>query len=136
VTELFVSDLHLDANYVAANERFLAFLEHEARDARVLYILGDLFEAWIGDDDPDPTKRVICEGLRQLTDRGVGCFVLHGNRDFLLGEGFEARTGCRMLPDPVIATFGSEPVLLTHGDALCIDDHPYLELRTTVRSSW
>ena len=137
MAELFVSDLHLDGLSVAANERFLAFLAHEALHARVLYILGDLFEAWIGDDDPDPTKARICAGLRQLTDRGIGCFVLHGNRDFLLGEQFAARTGCRLLPDPVIATFDSEPVLLTHGDALCVDDHPYQELRTTVRQpSW
>ena len=135
MSELFVSDLHLDAQSTAANERFLAFLAHEAARARVLYILGDLFEAWIGDDDPDPAKGAICDGLRRLTDRGVACFVLHGNRDFLLGTGFAARTGCRMLPDPVIATFDAEPVLLTHGDALCVDDHPYQELRTTVRQA-
>ncbi len=137
MTELFVSDLHLDAYSVAANERFLAFLAQEAAAARVLYILGDLFESWIGDDDPDPTKGHICEGLRRVTDRGVACFVLHGNRDFLLGEQFAARTGCRLLPDPVVATFDEEAVLLTHGDALCVDDHPYQELRTTVRDpSW
>ena len=134
MAELFVSDLHLDAQSAAANERFLTFLTQEAAQARVLYILGDLFEAWIGDDDPDPVKGHICDGLRQLTDRGVPCFVLHGNRDFLLGERFAARTGCRLLPDPVIATFDEERVLLTHGDALCVDDHPYQELRTTVRA--
>jgi UDP-2,3-diacylglucosamine hydrolase len=134
VAELFVSDLHLDAQSPAANERFLAFLKEEAAQARVLYILGDLFEAWIGDDDPDPAKERICAGLKQLTGRGVPCFVLHGNRDFLLGAEFAARTGCRLLPDPVIATFDEEPVLLTHGDALCVDDHPYQELRTTVRA--
>ena len=135
MSELFVSDLHLDAQSTAANERFLAFLAHEALQARVLYILGDLFEAWIGDDDPDQVKGRICDGIRQLTDRGVACFALHGNRDFLLGEGFASRTGCRLLPDPVIATFDDEPVLLTHGDALCVDDHPYQELRTTVRAT-
>jgi UDP-2,3-diacylglucosamine hydrolase len=133
LAELFVSDLHLDAQSPAANERFLTFLRQEAAQARVLYILGDLFEAWIGDDDPDPAKGRISEGLRQLTERGVLCFVLHGNRDFLLGEQFAARTGCRLLPDPVIASFDEESVLLTHGDALCVDDHPYQELRTTVR---
>lgn len=134
MAELFVSDLHLDAQSTAANERFLQFLQQEAADSRVLYILGDLFEAWIGDDDPDPLKARICEGIRALTDRGVGCFLLHGNRDFLLGPRFAARTGCRILPDPVIATFDTESVLLTHGDALCVDDHPYQELRTTVRA--
>jgi UDP-2,3-diacylglucosamine hydrolase len=135
VSELFVSDLHLDAQSGAANERFLTFLAQEATQARVLYILGDLFEAWIGDDDPDPVKADICDGLRRLTDRGVACFALHGNRDFLLGQQFAARTGCRLLPDPVIATFDGQPVLLTHGDALCVDDHPYQELRTTVRAA-
>jgi UDP-2,3-diacylglucosamine hydrolase len=135
LAELFVSDLHLDRHSPAANARFLTFLREEAAQARVLYILGDLFEAWIGDDDPDPAKGRICEGLRQLTDRGVLCFVLHGNRDFLLGAGFAARTGCRLLPDPVIATFAEESVLLTHGDALCVDDHPYQELRSTVRAA-
>jgi UDP-2,3-diacylglucosamine hydrolase len=133
VDELFVSDLHLDAQSTVANERFLTFLRDQAARARVLYILGDLFEAWIGDDDPDPVKGQICAGLRRLTQGGVPCFVMHGNRDFLLGEQFAARTGCHLLPDPVIATFDDEPVLLTHGDALCVDDHPYQELRTTVR---
>jgi UDP-2,3-diacylglucosamine hydrolase len=133
LAELFVSDLHLDGQSPAANARFLAFLAQEAAQARVLYILGDLFEAWIGDDDPDPAKSRICEGLRQLTDRGVLCFLMHGNRDFLLNKQFAAGTGCRLLPDPVIATFDNESVLLTHGDALCVDDHPYQELRTTVR---
>jgi UDP-2,3-diacylglucosamine hydrolase len=133
LAELFVSDLHLDRHSPAANARFLTFLKQEAAQARVLYILGDLFEAWIGDDDPDPAKVHICDGLRALTDRGVLCFVLHGNRDFLLGAGFAARTGCRLLPDPVIASFDEESVLLTHGDALCVDDHPYQELRSTVR---
>ena len=134
MVELFVSDLHLDAQSPAANERFVRFLREEAAQARVLYILGDLFEAWIGDDDPDPVKGRICEALRQLTDQGVLCFVLHGNRDFLLGDQFAARTGSRVLPDPVIASFDAESVLLTHGDALCVDDHPYQELRTTVRA--
>ncbi len=137
MNELFVSDLHLDAQSRVANERFLSFLRAQAAQARVLYILGDLFEAWIGDDDPDPIKGQICDGLRRLTQGGVPCFVMHGNRDFLLGEQFAARTGCHLLPDPVLATFDEEPVLLTHGDALCVDDHPYQELRTTVRqSSW
>ena len=131
--QLFVSDLHLDARWPEANAQFLDFLRTQAPQARVLYILGDLFEAWIGDDDPDPAHGVIMDGLRTLTDGGVPCFVLHGNRDFLLGPGFCARTGAQLLPDPVLAELDGEPVLLTHGDALCVDDHPYQELRTTVR---
>ena len=133
MARLFVSDLHLDAQAPQATEQFLEFLGTHAAQAQVLYILGDLFEAWIGDDDPDAEKQRVCAGLRALTGRDVACFVMHGNRDFLLGQGFCERTGCVLLPDPVIVELDAERVLLTHGDALCIDDHPYQELRSTVR---
>jgi UDP-2,3-diacylglucosamine hydrolase len=134
MSRLFVSDVHLDSSTPDANEQFLNFLGTHAADAEALYILGDLFEAWVGDDDPDPTKARICEGLRELTSSGVGCFVLHGNRDFLIGRDFCRKTGRRMLADPVIADLDGERVLLTHGDALCTDDHSYQELRSTVRT--
>lgn len=134
MSRLFVSDLHLDASAPAAVEQFLAFLRTHASGAEALYILGDLFEAWVGDDESETNKRVICEALRTLTSSGVACFVLHGNRDFLLGRGFCESTGCRLLPDPVIAEFDGERVLLTHGDALCTDDHSYQELRSIVRT--
>jgi UDP-2,3-diacylglucosamine hydrolase len=133
MARLFVSDVHLDAEAPQATEQFLAFLGTEAARAEALYILGDLFEAWVGDDDRDPEKERVCAGLRSLTAQGVACFVLHGNRDFLLGAGFSARSGCRLLADPVVAEFDGERVLLTHGDALCTDDHAYQELRTLVR---
>jgi UDP-2,3-diacylglucosamine hydrolase len=131
--QLFVSDLHLDALTPAANQQFLEFLHGQGRAAHALYILGDLFEAWIGDDDPDPAAAQICAALRSLTATGVACFALHGNRDFLLGDAFSRRTGVQLLPDPVVADFGDERVLLTHGDALCIDDRAYQELRSMVR---
>ena len=134
MSRLFVSDVHLDASTPDANEQFLNFLRTHAAEAEALYILGDLFEAWVGDDDPDPTKARICEGLRELTTSGVGCFVLHGNRDFLIGRDFCRKTGSRLLADPVIADLDGERVLLTHGDALCTDDHSYQELRSTVRT--
>ncbi len=133
MTRLFVSDVHLDAGAPEATEQFLAFLATEGARAQSLYILGDLFEAWVGDDDADPEKERVCGALRALSARGVACFALHGNRDFLLGAGFSARSGCRLLPDPVVAQFDAERVLLTHGDALCTDDHSYQELRTVVR---
>ncbi len=133
MARLFVSDVHLDASAPEATAQFLDFLAREAVSAEALYILGDLFEAWVGDDESDPDKLRVCAGLRALTDRGVPCFALHGNRDFLLGPGFAQRSGCRLLPDPVVTRLGSEDVLLTHGDALCTDDHAYQELRTTVR---
>jgi UDP-2,3-diacylglucosamine hydrolase len=135
VAQLFVSDLHLDAATPEAIEQFLAFLAQHAVRAEALYILGDLFEIWIGDDDPQPQKARVCAAIGALTSRGVPCFVLHGNRDFLLARGFCERTGSVLLPDPVVVELAGERVLLTHGDALCTDDHAYQELRSTVRDA-
>jgi len=135
MTRLFVSDVHLDAGAPEALDQFLDFMQTCAADVEALYILGDLFETWVGDDDPDPAKARVCEGLRALTGKGVGCFVLHGNRDFLLGRDFCRKTGSRLLADPVVADFEGERVLLTHSDALCTDDHSYQELRSTVRTA-
>jgi UDP-2,3-diacylglucosamine hydrolase len=134
MSRLFVSDVHLDAEAPEAVEQFLDFLRARAADAEALYILGDLFEAWVGDDDPDPCKAHVCEGLRALTTGGTGCFVLHGNRDFLIGRDFCRNTGCRLLADPVVVELDGERVLLTHGDALCTDDHSYQDLRSIVRT--
>ncbi len=131
MARLFVSDVHLDTQAPQATEQFLAFLRAQAARAQALYILGDLFEAWVGDDDRDPQKEQVTAALSGLRDAGVPCFVLHGNRDFLLGREFCARSGCILLDDPVVAQFDGEPVLLTHGDALCTDDHAYQELRST-----
>jgi UDP-2,3-diacylglucosamine hydrolase len=134
MARLFVSDVHLDAGTPLATEQFLGFLATHAAAAEALYILGDLFEAWVGDDDQDEQKQRVCAALQSLDRRGIACFALHGNRDFLLGAGFTARSGCRLLTDPVVAEFDGERVLLTHGDALCTDDHPYQELRSLVRT--
>jgi UDP-2,3-diacylglucosamine hydrolase len=135
VSRLFVSDLHLDASAPAAVEQFVDFLRTYAAHAEALYILGDLFEIWVGDDETDEHKQVVARALRELTASGVACFLIHGNRDFLLGRGFCDNTGCLLLPDPVIAEFDGERVLLTHGDALCTDDHSYQELRSIVRTA-
>jgi UDP-2,3-diacylglucosamine hydrolase len=135
VTTLFISDLHLDASRPDITTQFLRFLGTEARAADALYILGDLFESWIGDDAPDAGQEAAIDGLRSLTQGGVPCFVMHGNRDFLLGEGFFQRSGARLLADPVLATLYGETVLLMHGDALCTDDHAYQRLRATVRDA-
>ena len=133
MTTLFISDLHLDPARPEITAQFLEFLAGEATTAEALYILGDLFEVWIGDDDPEPEKRRVVAGLRRLTDSGVPCFVMHGNRDFLLGPGFAADTGCRVLDDPTIVHLHGSRILTTHGDALCTDDVSYQRLRTTVR---
>jgi UDP-2,3-diacylglucosamine hydrolase len=132
---LFVSDVHLDAAAPEAQRQFLDFLRTQVASpvaARALYILGDLFESWIGDDDAGEDSAVLA-ALRQVTRSGVACFLMHGNRDFLLGEDFCRQTGCQLLPDPVVAEFDGERVLLTHGDAFCTDDHAYQELRSIVR---
>jgi UDP-2,3-diacylglucosamine hydrolase len=134
MSRLFVSDVHLDATAPEAVEQFLAFLRTHAAGAEALYILGDLFETWVGDDDPDPAKARVRAGIRELTTSGVGCFILHGNRDFLIGRDFCRATGSKLLADPVVADMEGERVLLTHGDALCTDDHPYQELRSIVRT--
>ena len=133
MTRLFVSDVHLGADSAPAIGQFLEFLAVEAARAEALYILGDLFESWVGDDDRSDAAQRVCAALKGLTAGGVPCFALHGNRDFLLGSGFCERTGCRLLTDPVVAELDGERVLLTHGDALCTDDHAYQELRSIVR---
>lgn len=129
---LFVSDLHLDGEAPRAVAQFIGFLRGEARNARALYILGDLFETWIGDDDDEPARNAICEALRAYTAL-TPCYVQHGNRDFLLGSGFERRSGCRLLPDPVRVQLGARTVLLSHGDLLCTQDVGYQRFRQFTR---
>ena len=130
---LLISDLHLDAAHPAIAGQFLAFLEREAPGSDALYILGDLFEAWLGDDDPDPAARAVIAALRRLVDGGVPCFVMHGNRDFLIGERFCRETGATLLDDGTIAERHGCRVMLMHGDALCTDDVSYQRLRRIVR---
>ena len=131
---LFISDLHLDASRPQITAQFLEFLEGEARSASALYILGDLFEIWIGDDDPDPDKRRVTAALRELTDAGVPCRFIHGNRDFLNGAPFAAATGVELLHDGTVVEVEGHRVLLMHGDVLCTDDHSYQRLRRIVRN--
>ena len=133
---LFISDLHLIQDRPAANERFFEFLEKQARGAAALYILGDFFEYWIGDDDlADPFNAVIAGLLRDLTRSGTPLYLMHGNRDFLLGERFCAATGGQLLEDPSVIDFGKEKLLLMHGDTLCTDDLDYQNWRRTARSA-
>jgi UDP-2,3-diacylglucosamine hydrolase len=133
-TVLFVSDLHLDSARPAITELFLTFLRGEARSAAALYILGDLFEAWIGDDDPDPHHARVMDAMRELADSGVPGFFMHGNRDFLVGPAFAERTGFSLLDDPALIELDGEPTLLMHGDTLCTDDHEYQAFRQQVRN--
>ena len=133
---LFVSDLHLIQDRPEANERFFGFLEGAARGADALYILGDFFEYWIGDDDlADPFNAVVAASLRDLTRAGTALHLMHGNRDFLLGERFCKATGGDLLEDPCAITLAGESVLLMHGDTLCTDDHDYQSWRAIARSA-
>jgi UDP-2,3-diacylglucosamine hydrolase len=134
VKTLFISDLHLDAATPEIARQFHGFLESEAPSAEGLYILGDLFEAWLGDDDPDPAARATVRALRALVESGVPVFVMHGNRDFLIGERFCRETGVTLLADGTVVELYGERVLLMHGDALCIDDVSYQRLRRIVRN--
>lgn len=134
MTALFISDLHLHADRPSGIRQFLRFLQTDATEASALYILGDLFEAWIGDDDTDPPHAAIIAALAALSSAGVPCYFMHGNRDFLVGNRFAAETGCRLLEEWHVATIEGQRVLLTHGDLLCTDDTPYLALRATVRN--
>lgn len=129
---LFISDLHLSPDRPALTALFLDFLARRAPGAAGLYILGDLFDAWIGDDD-DPLPEVRA-ALRALTAGGTACAIMRGNRDFLLGRRFARTTGCALLSDSHRLRLAGEPVLLMHGDLLCTDDLPYQRFRRRVRN--
>ena len=132
---LFISDLHLTEERPAANERFIDFLEGKARTSEALYILGDFFEYWIGDDDlEDPFNAVMAGLLRQLSAGGVRLYLMHGNRDFLLGARFCEATGAQLLADPSVHEIEGVRTLLVHGDTLCTDDLDYQNWRRIARS--
>jgi UDP-2,3-diacylglucosamine hydrolase len=133
LTTLFLSDLHLDPERPAITTLFLDFLQREARYAEALYILGDLFEAWVGDDDDSDLASQVGSALRAIRDAGVPIGFIRGNRDFLLGQDYADRAGLTLLPDPCVVMLQGEPTLLLHGDILCTDDHAYLAFRRQVR---
>jgi UDP-2,3-diacylglucosamine hydrolase len=126
---LFISDLHLSAHQPAMTRLFLHFLNHQARQAEALYILGDLFETWIGDDNQTRFNTTIIASLEALVAAGVTTYFMPGNRDFLIGRRFIQQTGCRYLADPSVIDLYGQSVLLTHGDSLCTLDKNYLRYR-------
>jgi UDP-2,3-diacylglucosamine hydrolase len=131
---LFISDLHLSETQPQITEIFLRFLETTAREAEALYILGDFFEVWVGDDEKTALQVKIAEALSTLKDHHVPVYFMHGNRDFLIGKRFARRANLRLLPDPsVIAPYGRN-VLLVHGDAFCTDDLSYQRFRRKARN--
>ena len=131
---LFIADLHLSEQEPAITAGFLRFLQRDAYQADALYILGDFFEYWIGDDDPQPLHREIATALRDLTVSGVPCYFIHGNRDFLIGKRFAQECGMTLLPQETLLTLYGHRVLIMHGDTLCIDDTDYQRYRRKVHN--
>ncbi|MDU1757091.1 MAG: UDP-2,3-diacylglucosamine diphosphatase [Citrobacter sp.] len=136
MTTLFIADLHLCTEEPAITAGFLRFLAGEARQADALYILGDLFEAWIGDDDPNPLHREIAAAIKAVVDSGVPCFFIHGNRDFLIGKRFACESGMTLLPQEKVLNLYGRRVLILHGDTLCTDDAGYQAFRAKVHQRW
>ncbi|MES2141887.1 MAG: UDP-2,3-diacylglucosamine diphosphatase [Pseudomonadota bacterium] len=134
MSTLFISDLHLGANQPGLTRLFLNFLQNQARKAEALYILGDLFESWIGDDDETPYHQKIASALAELNASGVSTYFMPGNRDFLLGQRFAKKTGFKLLADPSFISLYGIPTLLTHGDSLCTLDKHYIYFRRLTRT--
>ena len=130
---LFIADLHLCQEEPAITAGFLHFLQREAPHCDALYILGDLFEAWIGDDDPNPLHQQIARALRALP---VPVYFIHGNRDFLIGQRFARASGMTLLPEEQVLTLYGHRLLIMHGDTLCTDDAGYLRFRAKVHNPW
>ncbi|MCL4128271.1 UNVERIFIED_CONTAM: hypothetical protein GTU68_014853 [Idotea baltica] len=136
MTILFISDLHLSPIRPEITDCFLDFMSNEAIHAEKLYVLGDLFEFWIGDDDNSPFNVVIKDAFKALTQQGVECYFIQGNRDFLLNKRFCKETGVQLLDDHTVIDIDGEKVLIMHGDTLCIDDIKYQEFRAKVHQPW
>ena len=137
MTTLFISDLHLDPERPHITSLFARFLREEARGADALYILGDLFEAWVGDDDPSETGAEVARSVRAVVEAGTPAYFIHGNRDFLLGRDFASRAGMSLLPEPSVVMLYGRPALLSHGDTLCTGDVAYQQFRAqTHEPAW
>ncbi len=134
MSSLFVSDLHLAGNRPDTSALFVHFLESRARQARAVYILGDLFEVWLGDDMILPGYQPVIRAMKALSDSGVALYLMHGNRDFFMGEHLMQLCGAKLLDDPSLIELDGIPSLLMHGDTLCIDDVEYIKFRAMVRN--
>ena len=132
----FIADLHLSESHPQLTALFQKFIQEKAVHAQAVYILGDLFDFWIGDDENSPLVQTIKQTIRSLTERGVACYFIHGNRDFLIGKTFARDTGMTLLPEYAVIDLFGTPTLLCHGDTLCTDDHSYQKFRRTVHQKW
>ncbi|SNC58586.1 UDP-2,3-diacylglucosamine diphosphatase [Sodalis endosymbiont of Henestaris halophilus] len=133
---LFVADIHLCTQEPAITAGFLYFLRTRAIAAQALYILGDLFEVWIGDDDPNPLHHEIAVALQELSQHGIPCYFIHGNRDFLLGKDYAKACGMTLLPTQQIMQFDQLKIVILHGDTLCTDDFDYQRFRRWAQHRW
>ncbi len=134
MSTLFISDLHLSAERPDITQAFHFFLQNIAPDSDALYILGDLFEVWLGDDLISPEYHDSISELKKLSDKNIPIYIMRGNRDFLFGQQFEALTGAKLIEDPTLIDLYGSKTLLMHGDTLCTDDTKYQEFRTMVRN--
>ncbi len=130
----FISDIHLEDRHPQITDNFLRFMDAMAPQADALYVLGDLFEVWIGDDIRSPLHENIIASFANLHAKGIPVYFIHGNRDFLIGKKFAAQTGIILLPDPMLIELYGRPVLLMHGDLLCTDDEAYQRFRRRVHN--
>ncbi len=131
---LFISDLHLQAQDLRSVQAFTNLLYRGLNGVKAVYILGDLFEAWIGDDDQSAFNKDVIKAIRNISAQGIAVYFMHGNRDFLIGERFAKAAGCELLTDPTVIDLYGRPTLLMHGDTLCTDDQVYLKRRAEVRT--
>jgi len=134
MTIIFVSDLHLEEKQPDSTEIFFRFLQHKVKHAKALYILGDFFESWIGDDNDTQFNQSIINALNKTVSSGIPIYFIHGNRDFLLGKKFFKASACQLLPDEYVLNLFGIPTLLMHGDTLCIEDISYLKFRKKSRN--
>ncbi|MGM0449542.1 MAG: UDP-2,3-diacylglucosamine diphosphatase [Pseudomonadota bacterium] len=134
MTTRFIADLHLEESRPDITEAFLGFLPAYAHNIDALYILGDFFEAWIGDDERTPLQETVAEALQAVTASGTALYLMHGNRDFLIGREFCDRVGATLLDDPTLIDLHGEPTLLMHGDSLCTADEEYQKFRANMRN--
>ncbi|WP_338803629.1 UDP-2,3-diacylglucosamine diphosphatase [Xenorhabdus griffiniae] len=136
MSTLFIADLHLSEQEPAITAGFLRFLREDAIHAESLYILGDFFDYWIGDDDPNPLHTKIAQALNELKQQGIPCYFMHGNRDFLLGSRFSRESGLILLPQEEVLELHGKRILILHGDTLCTDDINYQQYRKRVHTPW
>lgn len=136
MASIFISDVHLDAHLPERTQCFKLFLKNHIKQGDTLYILGDFFENWVGDDDDTPFAEEMVNLLKAKIESGTTIYMMHGNHDFLQENRFSERSGCRLIPDPTMITLCGKPTLLMHGDTLCTDDKRYQQTRRWLRKNW